>query len=204
MLAAAGRVGGIHQSLESAAARAKEAADGGSGGKGGSGGAMGAKDASADGGAAAGGGGGKGDRKGRKKKEGRHKNIDRPAPAFADIFGQLNAVFGAAGPGGKLNISFKNPAEREALRAKLRAARDRCAANARACAVEHPPVRLNVRGFDVRIHRRTRNSIYGVGDGVGLCVCNMPTGVLVCTYRPPIEAGEAGPIIEGFCDKVRT
>ena len=95
-------------------------------------------------------------------------------------------------------------AEREALRAKLIAARDRCAADARACAVEHPPERLMVRGFDVRIHRQTRNTIYAVGEDIGMCIAKLPTGVLVCTYRPPVEAGVAGPIIEGFCDKVRT
>ena len=87
--------------------------------------------------------------------------------------------------------------------AQLPGRRDRCAANARACAVEHPPTSLKLRGFDVKIHRQTRNTIYAVGEDVGMCVCNLPTGVLVCTYRPPVEAGEAGPIVEGFCDKVR-
>ncbi|XP_045168231.1 uncharacterized protein LOC123531390 [Mercenaria mercenaria] len=56
-----------------------------------------------------------------------------------------------------------------------------------------------------KVYQKTFNSMYATcskGSG-GLTVCNLPYGILVCTYSGHTRAGDAVKAIEKFCDIMR-
>ena len=55
------------------------------------------------------------------------------------------------------------------------------------------------------IYHKTLGSAYAtcLNDDLGLVVCSLPYGVLVCMHCIPQMAGEALNVIEAFCTKLR-
>jgi len=49
-------------------------------------------------------------------------------------------------------------------------------------------------------------SIYAASesDRYGLAVCNLPYGIMVCTFHQPVHCCKAVQVIENFCDLLRT
>ncbi|KAL4238907.1 hypothetical protein ACF0H5_003614 [Mactra antiquata] len=61
------------------------------------------------------------------------------------------------------------------------------------------------RKIKYKVYHKTFSSMYATsseGNG-GLTVCNLPYGVLVCTYDSHTRVGEAVKAIEYFCDIMR-
>lgn len=56
-----------------------------------------------------------------------------------------------------------------------------------------------------KVYQKTYSSVYGTccsGNG-GITVCNLPYGVLICTYNAHTRTGDAVKAIEKFCDAMR-
>ncbi|XP_070578259.1 uncharacterized protein [Ptychodera flava] len=65
------------------------------------------------------------------------------------------------------------------------------------------PVDNEMKNF--KIYKKTNCSIYATSHGnkLGLIVCNLPYGVLICTYGYPHTAGIAVKHVEQFSDLLR-
>ncbi|KAL5008255.1 hypothetical protein ScPMuIL_013836 [Solemya velum] len=59
--------------------------------------------------------------------------------------------------------------------------------------------------MDFKVYQKSYCSIYATSEGSsdGLVICNLPYGLLVCTYHRPIQDGHAIQVIENFCDLLR-
>lgn len=57
-----------------------------------------------------------------------------------------------------------------------------------------------------KIYKQTHCSIYATSesDRDGLAVCNLPYGIMVCTFHQPVHCCKAVQVIENFCDLLRT
>lgn len=56
-----------------------------------------------------------------------------------------------------------------------------------------------------KVFKQTYCSIYGTSDGNrdGLAVCNLPYGIMICTYHLPVKSNQAMKVIESFCEILR-
>ncbi|XP_060074670.1 uncharacterized protein LOC132554380 [Ylistrum balloti] len=55
------------------------------------------------------------------------------------------------------------------------------------------------------VYKRSHCSIYATSGGNrdGLMICNLPHGVMLCTYHLPTQSGKVIPMVEHFCDMLR-
>ncbi|XP_067680498.1 uncharacterized protein [Haliotis asinina] len=58
---------------------------------------------------------------------------------------------------------------------------------------------------EFKVYQKTYCSVYAtsVGNTEGLIVSNLPHGILLCTYRHPVQPGIAIKHVEQFCDQLR-
>lgn len=56
-----------------------------------------------------------------------------------------------------------------------------------------------------KVFKQTYCSIYATSDGNqdGLAVCNLPYGIMICTYHLPVKSNQAMKVIESFCEILR-
>ena len=56
------------------------------------------------------------------------------------------------------------------------------------------------------IHTTSSTSLYAISKRkrMGLIVSNLPFGVLINVYRKPVIAQQAVPLVERFCDRLKT
>lgn len=57
-----------------------------------------------------------------------------------------------------------------------------------------------------KIYKQSHCSIYATSDSDrnGLAVCNLPYGIMICTFHQPVQCSKAVQIIEKFCDVLRS
>ncbi|XP_063427995.1 uncharacterized protein LOC134711369 [Mytilus trossulus] len=57
-----------------------------------------------------------------------------------------------------------------------------------------------------KIYKQSYCSIYATSesDRDGLAVCNLPYGIMICTFHQPVQCCKAVQCIEKFCDLLRT
>lgn len=55
------------------------------------------------------------------------------------------------------------------------------------------------------VYKRSYCSIYATSGGNrdGLIICNLPHGVMLCTYHLPTQSGQVITLVEKFCDMLR-
>ncbi|XP_033733897.1 uncharacterized protein LOC117323019 [Pecten maximus] len=55
------------------------------------------------------------------------------------------------------------------------------------------------------VYKRSFCSIYATSNGNrdGLIICNLPHGVMLCTYHLPVQSGQVITLVERFCDVLR-
>ncbi|XP_048240842.1 uncharacterized protein LOC124140665 isoform X2 [Haliotis rufescens] len=59
--------------------------------------------------------------------------------------------------------------------------------------------------MEFKVYQKTYCSVYATSPGntEGLIISNLPHGVLLCTYRHPVQPGIAIKHVEQFCDLLR-
>ncbi|XP_069116057.1 uncharacterized protein [Argopecten irradians] len=63
----------------------------------------------------------------------------------------------------------------------------------------------NGQKVNFKVYKRSHCSIYATSGGNrdGLMICNLPHGVMLCTYHLPVQSGQVITVVERFCDILR-